>query len=1487
MNKKILIKILATILVLLLTFSNVIMLAVYAVGEEIENQQTAVGKTKIEFDAYFKTNDKNVHSMISDINADNLKLYLSIKIDEGSLNDASIRLSESNFKFKEYNDEQELIQSIDLKNNIIYLNGMRNRGVITLELPVEIKKDNNVSLDYFIKETTVTLSGKYLNNSGKEIEISKDIKLILQLHGEEKVITEQIINKYIPFNVNGTKGVLLQSIVGTGIENDNLPVKDAEITIEVPEINDVLPTSVTVIGNQTSYSYNNQTGILTILYNNDIQDNQIFWDKNGLDLYKIVYIYGEEAYTTSEVITKQKVQAVINTYNDTDTVANQISDGNITLTEKINDIVLNTLSINPDGLYKGFLYNNSVNETTYQTTWKSDIGYTNLINEITLSEDGDQYVYNTVSGQRMVPNYAYYKTTSIAKDNFERILGEDGYIDIYNEEGNKIGQIDKNSNLDENNNYVFNYINEINIITIKTSKPAENIMGEELVLNNYKAIKSSTRYSSDWLKAFNKIKTTLNNVEKYINLEEIETAIEAYVNKNLLSTAIANNVEFTVVLRTDSPRYQLYKDPVIDIKLPSYVNVELGNVDVFYANGDMSVLSKNIILDNEGNKIIRIVLSGEQTEYTLNSASKGINLFVSANLSTSKFMASQEEIIEVICTNRKDSYTAKSNTKMNFMSESGILMANSISNYNLNESITSLKGDLKVGSLEMNAVSKTATMDLTVINNEDSDISGVVILGRVPFEGNKTVVKGQDLGSTFTLELKSYIAANGIDATIYYSENGFADIDLQKVENGWTVNATTNSKSYLIVFNEAFEKGKSANFKYNVTIPANLGTNEVAYSNYAVYYNNQTFESPIVGVATEFVMLNQYRSQLEQQNESTTYVVANNAVTGEELIDVNTEYYKETAWDEQLGVNETFNYMITIKNISERNLSNINFVNVLDQNVEFITCNVYDQNVNNNGMSYNIPTYDNDSHNINWKINKLPSKQSITIIIQVRAIKYKAAGINNQCIVSGNDIYIVDSKLIEMKSPADISATMAGSISGDILEENQIVTYTITIKNSGNDIAALDIVSDMPEGIKLKEVCYYKEGIKNEVNIENEQQLYLPKISISPNSGIKILMNAEIETLPEDISQREIEIFALISGVDINIKTDSIKYTVKSSKTSIPENPTENIVKKKISGYVWNDENKNGKKDTSELGISNVIAKLFNSNGQVIKEVTTDNNGKYLFEDLNKGTYIIMFEYDSKLYSITEYKNDNVIEDLNSDAKEAIYNGKKVALTDNLLISDSSKSNINLGLYKNSIFDLKLDKYIENITIQNNNGTTTYNYVNTDFAKVEIPAKYLSSSTVIIEYKFVVTNEGDIPGYLKQIVDYLPQDLKFSSELNKNWYANTDGYLYSSVLTNELINPGETKEINLILTKKMTETNTGLVTNQAEIAESYNEQGIEEYDSVQANKNQNEDDIGVANLIIGVKTGGVVIYITITLICIVVLALGIYLIDKKVLRGIK
>ena len=162
--------------------------------------------------------------------------------------------------------------------------------------------------------------------------------------------------------------------------------------------------------------------------------------------------------------------------------------------------------------------------------------------------------------------------------------------------------------------------------------------------------------------------------------------------------------------------------------------------------------------------------------------------------------------------------------------------------------------------------------------------------------------------------------------------------------------------------------------------------------------------------------------------------------------------------------------------------------------------------------------------------------------------------------------------------------------------------------------------------------------------------------------------------------------------------------------------------------------------------------------------------------------------------------------------------------------------------------------------------------------------KNLGKSNIVIEYKIVVTNEGAIPGYAKKIVDYLPKGVGFSTELNKDWYLSDNGNVYNASLANELIQPGESKEVTLVLTKKITEDSLGdPINNNAEIYEASNEQGLKDFDSTPGNKSQDEDDMSKADIILSIVTGKIVMYTTITLGMIAILGFGIFEIKKRIL----
>lgn len=468
-----------------------------------------------------------------------------------------------------------------------------------------------------------------------------------------------------------------------------------------------------------------------------------------------------------------------------------------------------------------------------------------------------------------------------------------------------------------------------------------------------------------------------------------------------------------------------------------------------------------------------------------------------------------------------------------------------------------------------------------------------------------------------------------------------------------------------------------------------------------------------------------------------------------------------------------------------------------------------------------------------------------------------------------------------------VNMEMTSSVEEKYVKSGDIIEYLIKVKNESKSITSgLKITDKVPLQLTITKI--EKDGKEIEIPKNNNIEIS-NDIEAGEELNIKItavVNHSESRDEAEVIINKAI---ASVYGEEI-AKTSEITHIIKANETDqsgnnggtdgngngnnndVDDNNVANG-KRNITGTAWFDENANGKKDESEKVLNNIKVKLLNldtnklvkdKNGKVL-EVTTNDNGIYVLSNLGNGNYIGIFEYNNTQYSLTKYKAEGISETQNSDVRlnEILFEGKKqnIASTDVIKIEDTDISNIDIGLIELKDFDLKLDKTISKVIIQNSAGTSTKEYNDEKIAKAEIDAKQLKGTTVIIEYKIKVSNIGEVAGYARKIADYIPKDLQFSSEMNKDWYQ-ADNALYSSSIANDKIEPGESKTLTLTLTKKMNEENLGLVNNRAEIVEAYNDLGLSDINSIPGNQDKNENDYSSADIILSIKTGKAV-YISI------------------------
>ena len=185
---------------------------------------------------------------------------------------------------------------------------------------------------------------------------------------------------------------------------------------------------------------------------------------------------------------------------------------------------------------------------------------------------------------------------------------------------------------------------------------------------------------------------------------------------------------------------------------------------------------------------------------------------------------------------------------------------------------------------------------------------------------------------------------------------------------------------------------------------------------------------------------------------------------------------------------------------------------------------------------------------------------------------------------------------------------------------------------------------------------------------------------------------------------------------------------------------------------------------------------------------------------------------------------------------------------------------------KLTYFDLALRKWVtEAIVIEDGKETVTQTGHTAEMdpepvVKVELYRKDLNKVTVKFRYKIRITNEGDIAGYAKEITDYVPEGLRFVAEDNPGWTDEGNNVISTRLLENTLLQPGESAEVEVVLTWINSEDNMGQMTNIAEISEDYNDKGVPDRDSTPDNQKPGEDDIDDAPVLLSIETGQQRIY---------------------------
>ena len=363
-------------------------------------------------------------------------------------------------------------------------------------------------------------------------------------------------------------------------------------------------------------------------------------------------------------------------------------------------------------------------------------------------------------------------------------------------------------------------------------------------------------------------------------------------------------------------------------------------------------------------------------------------------------------------------------------------------------------------------------------------------------------------------------------------------------------------------------------------------------------------------------------------------------------------------------------------------------------------------------------------------------------------VKVSKAVINNvTSSLSANINEATVDNLITSKGYDEIDYVIKYSLSTDenIKERNVIIEASLDDNEkyaSFKDITNGDVTSTVSENRKNIKIT-----VKNaKVNKENELKLVM-KLEGAPN-GYKVTPKIKIKEVSE-------ENYTNLNVQNVEVKNNSLTGNVQ---------------------------------DEQSMNVSNIELAL-KKDGETIKKTYTDENGNYVFSDIEEGEYNL--EIDEDIYEKVSEEKVNI----------------------------SGSSKLNIVVKEVTPYKIELKKQITEMTIVNGGKTTTYKYGNLD--KVQQALRNVKNMTGEVKYKITVQNTGKKSGIVTVVKDEVPEGLTFNKEKNTSW-EEKNGVLYNRSLEGITLNAGEKREEGLTLDIESTseaKTYINKVTTKGEIYE--------------------------------------------------------------------
>ena len=885
--------------------------------KEVTEEDYKTQSDNVKFAAYFVSGDKQVDGTNNRIGYSDT-LYFNLKLSSGTLRNAKIQINSQNFYLDTNLMEDSVISTDYVSANTKEIALKEISGNVEKIITGAVKSGNyefptskaeaiGEDTSNYSKENTIVFSADYIDENDNTTTITKEIPIQVdwygsinieipnQVYGNDNLNQKYNISNYLD-EANGE--MTIEFKVAVQETTNEVLIKKSYVEGIVPQINDMAPTNVVVEGENVEYTYDPDTQKFTASREAVLDGNTI-----TEEAYSGIYAQNEIQYRYNEYTVKATypIDAYLvddDEYIDISVPVSGYYEGfNGEKSEQISSNISVAYS-NMDNETTGFrafigrnvlypverqvvskrnillayrYYNNNQTstqiESEYYTRWNIVTRLGEQVDKAVLTDNHTKDVFIDSTGAEIANNdYIYNK--GIAFSNPISALGEDGWIDVYNDETDELIHrftIDDWSNYDTLNPY--EYDKDVNYIRVETSPVLENSMLTIYNVKGFNIDRIKQDFTLEDTQNLTQIKThfkgtmqiagqtTEYTAEGNAYFEDETSVVNFSASKNEINTQTSNYLQIEINPNVSQYNTSTWTDEQFLIKLPEdIINLSINNITT--DNQENTRIKNYYQYKDNGNIFIKIEMQGEgfssyrllldctvETDPTVESKTSELELYAYNAENNVYYTTDQSaDIYDINNNNNTSEIIGRKTDTISIVQEDTLLTYQSTSDATPeNETIYA-----PLTAIVENE-DRTATVDITLQNNKETAISDVKVLGTMPFTGNKYQLTGEDLGSTYNAELVSdgIILPDELAryATVYYSTNVDVNDDTTDQSNNWTLapDSYTNVKHFLIVFNRyEIQPDETITVSYKIRIPEQIEYNEVSYSAHTVYYSENT-----------------------------------------------------------------------------------------------------------------------------------------------------------------------------------------------------------------------------------------------------------------------------------------------------------------------------------------------------------------------------------------------------------------------------------------------------------------------------------------------------------------------------------------------------------------------------------------------------------------------------------------------------------------------